>query len=855
MSASNPHDIDRLLRSDDHPTPPDDLLDRLKADVPADLDRLAAPLLTAESLDAAPSRSTHVWMPLAALLVVALGLGLLAWTDRSTFAPESTALSEAEIAQSVASGDVAPPVTQPKESDEPADAARRPPAPRAVDDGSSGAPLPGSLRRTEDRSDARQSIAPPISATTPGESATALAAEARPTDPSQMLSEGRRRIEVQVKDERGAVVPGAQVTTETAGDSATAVSDASGRATFDLGAEAGQVRARLDGFEDAEEPLPPGDEAGEEAEVHLTLAIDQATDQLLVSRESALIGSSSAATQGQAAPTQAPEQLRGEPAPPSPPPADAPAPNAIKAPMRARTLGSIPKPAIARGDKSRRLAAPQELAEDLSARQRVDATAVEEAIEEEEADLASARAEPDATEGRLAAIEPIAEPTFIEANEDALSTFALEVDDGSYGIVRRFLDDGALPPGHLVRPEEIVNAFDYRDPPPRAQRGQPADDFSLSAQMAPGPDGRHWLRVGIRGRDVDSADRPPATLIFVVDVSGSMDRDDRLGLVKASLRLLLAELRPDDRVGLVVYGDRGRIVQQPTRDLDALGAAIDRLQPGGSTNAEEGLVLAYEMAARTKRDGAITRVILCSDGVANVGRTGPEALLARVADDAARGVELTTVGFGMGPYNDTLMEQLANRGNGRYAYVDRLDAARRLFVEDLTGTLQTLAADAKAQVVFDRRQVARWRLVGYANRAIADDRFRDDSVDAGEIGAGHTVTALYELELRDRPRRARDPLATVHLRWGSIARGAVVERTLEIDARDMARSPGEADRRLRLARVAGDFGEALRDGAPPARLQEIFGRAQRVAVEFPGDERVAELAALVGRAARLAADR
>ncbi|MCB1036741.1 MAG: von Willebrand factor type A domain-containing protein, partial [Acidobacteria bacterium] len=293
---------------------------------------------------------------------------------------------------------------------------------------------------------------------------------------------------------------------------------------------------------------------------------------------------------------------------------------------------------------------------------------------------------------------------FIDTEEDRLSTFGLDVDTGSYTVARRYLSDGNLPAPDSVRVEEWVNAFDYGDRPPA--RG----DFALRAEGAPTPfagERYRLLRFSIKGRTVDAEDRKPAVLTFVVDVSGSMDRENRLGLVKESLSLLLDELSRGDRVGLVIFGSRGEVLLEPSADLSRIRAAIERLVPGGSTNAEEGLTLGYELASRYFREGGINRVILCSDGVANVGRTGPESILERIRREANRGIELTTLGFGMGNYNDALMEQLADQGDGRYAYLDTLDEARRVLVEDLTGTLQTIASEARAQVEFNPEVVER----------------------------------------------------------------------------------------------------------------------------------------------------
>jgi len=444
---------------------------------------------------------------------------------------------------------------------------------------------------------------------------------------------------------------------------------------------------------------------------------------------------------------------------------------------------------------------------------------------------------------------------FLDTEDDPLSTFALDVDTGSYTVVRRYLTDGNLPPPAAVRVEEMVNAFDYGDPAPA--RG----DFALGAEGARSPftpageaaERYRLVRFSVRARDVAAADRKPAVLTFVVDVSGSMDYENRLGLVKQALGLLLSELRPDDRVGLVIYGSRGQVVLPHTGDLEAIRRAVESLHSEGSTNAEEGLVLAYDLARRGFREGAINRVVLCSDGVANVGATGPESILERIGEEARGGVELTTVGFGMGNYNDVLMEQLANRGDGAYAYVDTLDEARRVFVENLTGTLQTVARDAKVQVEFDPDVVARYRLLGYENRDVPDELFRDDTVDAGEVGAGHTVTALYEVKLHPGVR-PRAEAARLTLRYRSAETGEVEELARPITAGELDRDWEDAPAALRLASVVAELAEVLRRSywAKDSDLDALFRRAQAVSADFPGDLRVAELATLVGKAAALA---
>lgn len=443
---------------------------------------------------------------------------------------------------------------------------------------------------------------------------------------------------------------------------------------------------------------------------------------------------------------------------------------------------------------------------------------------------------------------------FVDSEEDALSTFALDVDTGSYTLAREYLRRGHLPPAEGIRVEEFVNAFDYRDPAPR--RG----DFALVAEGAPSPfsPGERYrlLRFAAKAREIDAGDRKPAVLTFVVDVSGSMDRENRLGLVKRALGLLLDQLDAGDRVALVVYGSQGRVLLRHTRDLGEIRSAIGRLVPEGSTNAEEGLRLAYEVADEGYRAGSVNRVILCSDGVANVGATGPESILERIGREARRGIELTTVGFGMGNYNDALMERLADQGDGRYAYVDTLDEARRIFVEELTGTLETVAGDAKAQVEFEPRTVERWRLLGYENRDVADRDFRNDRIDAGELGAGHAATALYEIRLAP-DARGGDRVATLRLRWKSKATGRVEEIERPLFVRDLARDWEDAPSSLRLAGVAAELAEILRGSywAKDASLADVAGEARQVARERRGDERASELADLAATASRLAGRR
>lgn len=447
---------------------------------------------------------------------------------------------------------------------------------------------------------------------------------------------------------------------------------------------------------------------------------------------------------------------------------------------------------------------------------------------------------------------------FVDTQDDALSTFALDVDTGSYTVARRYLADGNLPDKDSVRVEEFVNFFPTGVPAPQAEA------FAIHADAAVTPfvqNERYQLaRIVIRSREMAAEARPDAALTFVVDVSGSMAMESRLELVKASLRLLVTQLRTTDTVGIVVYGSDARVVLQPTplSEVETVSAAIDALQPEGATNAEAGLVLGYQMARAAFRPGGVNRVILASDGVANVGNTGPEPILARIRAEAAGGIQLATLGFGMGNYNDVLMEQLADDGDGFYAYVDTIDEARRLFVEELTSTLVTVALDAKVQVTWDANAVERWRLVGFENRAIADDQFRDDSVEAGAIGPGHEVTALYELNLTDAAAQAgaAATLGTVALRWTDPAAGEPVEASRTLSGLATA-SFETADPHFRLAATAAAFAEVLRASywAQHLTLAEIAETAAALQSDFPADPLVAELAQLTALAASLGSGR
>jgi Ca-activated chloride channel family protein len=363
------------------------------------------------------------------------------------------------------------------------------------------------------------------------------------------------------------------------------------------------------------------------------------------------------------------------------------------------------------------------------------------------------------------------------------------------------------------------------------------------------------MRVGVQGYDVPDSQRKPAALTFVIDVSGSMDMENRLGLVKRSLELLVERLRPDDTVSLVVYGSEARVVLYHTSGADKsiLLNAIYSLQPEGATNAEAGLQLGYALAAEAFRPGGINRVILCSDGVANVGATGPDAILASIRGYADAGITLTSLGFGMGNFNDVLMEQLANDGDGHYDYIDTLNEAQKLFIDDLTSNLQVIALDAKVQVDFNPEVVNRYRLIGYENRSVADQDFRNNAVDAGELGAGHTATALYAVLLKPG---AQGRLATVQLRWEDPDTHAVREINGNFNTFDLAASFDATDPRYQLAVTVAQYAEVLRHSPWSAGtgLYTLSAHADRLVMLLPGDPEVGEFAQLVARAWQISGD-
>ena len=397
---------------------------------------------------------------------------------------------------------------------------------------------------------------------------------------------------------------------------------------------------------------------------------------------------------------------------------------------------------------------------------------------------------------------------FIDADEDPLSTFALDGDTASYEILKQYLRDGFLVDSDSVRVEEYVNSL---------PQGYAAADTALGLHLDAGPApfgdaGYKLLRVGVSNPQ-PTDDRDPVSLVFVVDVSGSMEADNRLGLAKEVIYGISGQLIPGDRAAIVTYANQVRVVRDFTNVDNAqdIASAARRLSSGGSTYAEAGLTLAYDLASNELELDRNVRLVLLSDGVANVGSTGPDSILKIVDGYAQRNATLTTIGVGItGNYNDVLMEVLANRGNGTYHYLANREAASRFLQESATGIFTETARDARIQVEFNPEVVRKYRLIGYENRAVADEDFRDDTLDFGEVGFARDVSALYELRLHDNPP-AEATVAEARLRWLDPQSRAPTELAVTIMAGDIADDIAATDPHFRQAAAAAEFAELLRE--------------------------------------------
>ncbi len=385
----------------------------------------------------------------------------------------------------------------------------------------------------------------------------------------------------------------------------------------------------------------------------------------------------------------------------------------------------------------------------------------------------------------------------IETETQAVSTFSIDVDTGSYANVRRFLQAGRLPPASAVREEELLNYFSYD----YADAADTQEPFSITTELGKTPWNHQTqlLHVGLKGYVPPAMESTAANLVFLVDVSGSMNSPDKLGLLKSSISLMAQQLDADDTVSLVVYAGSSGIVLEPTsgnqhRKIDQ---ALSRLSAGGSTNGAQGIELAYQLASEHFKEDGVNRVILATDGDFNVGIDDVEELKALIARKRDSGIALTTLGFGTGNYNDHLMEQLADVGNGAYAYIDTLSEARKVLVDELQATLLTIASDVKIQIEFNPAVVSEYRLIGYSNRQLANEDFNNDRVDAGEIGAGHTVTALYEIALRGDGGERHSPSRYGRRDKPGMDEPADASLTDEIaELRLRYKLPGEKDSRL-----------------------------------------------------------
>ncbi|MGY0635148.1 vWA domain-containing protein [Luteimonas sp. A478] len=450
------------------------------------------------------------------------------------------------------------------------------------------------------------------------------------------------------------------------------------------------------------------------------------------------------------------------------------------------------------------------------------------------------------------------------ASEQPVSTFSVDVDTGSYSNVRRMLRNGIRPPADAVRAEEFINYFSYGHPAPDS-RDVP---FRVTTELAPAPwnANRHLLMIGIKGYDVPKLELPPANLVFLIDTSGSMNSHDKLPLLKQAFAQLVNQLRPQDRVSIVAYAGSAGVVLPPTPGdrHDEINAAIERLQAHGSTNGGDGLRVAYSMARQAFAENGVNRVILASDGDFNVGNIDGGTLETLAADRRKEGIALTVLGFGQGNYNDALAQRLAQAGDGKLAYIDTLREARKVLVEEMSATLLTIAHDVKIQVEFNPAEVAEYRLIGYENRLLQREDFDNDRVDAGDIGAGHEVTALYEIALVGSGGERLPPLrygaasrATdgpggelAHLRLRYKLPGHDSSRLIEtpVTRQAMRSRPSE---QLRFAAAVAAYADALRGGAQIDgwSWDEIEGSARAAVGDDPWQLR-AELVDLIGEARR-----
>jgi len=433
----------------------------------------------------------------------------------------------------------------------------------------------------------------------------------------------------------------------------------------------------------------------------------------------------------------------------------------------------------------------------------------------------------------------IYESEFLKATDNPLSTFSIDVDTASYSNVRRFLNNNQMPPKDAVRIEEMINYFTYDYPQP--QNNEP---FSVTTEMGACPwNNKHkLLLVGLQGKVMDTQNLPPSNLVFLLDVSGSMADANKLPLVKSAFRLLVDKLRPEDKVSIVVYASSSEVVLDSISGSDKMKIqnAIDNLQAGGSTAGGAGIQLAYEIAKKNYIKGGNNRVILATDGDFNTGVSSDSEMVRLIEEKRNDGIFLTILGFGMGNYKDAKMEKLADKGNGNAAYIDNLLEAKKVFITQLTGTLYTIAKDVKIQIEFNPAKVKAYRLIGYENRLLKKEDFNDDKKDAGELGAGHSVTALYEIVTADSEEEfgktdplkyqktviePSDELLTVKLRYKEPAADESRLISKKLSGADIKTSFSE---NLNFASAVAEFGMILRGSQykGSASYQDAIDRAK-----------------------------
>lgn len=427
--------------------------------------------------------------------------------------------------------------------------------------------------------------------------------------------------------------------------------------------------------------------------------------------------------------------------------------------------------------------------------------------------------------------DKIIENDFLKVEDNPLSTFSIDVDAASYSNVRRMLNYGELPPAGAVRIEEMINYFTYKYPQPTHE-----DPFSINTEITKCPwnEEHRIVSIGLQGKQIPTESLPSSNLTFLIDVSGSMGEEDKLPLVKASLKLLTEQLRVQDKVSIVVYAGNAGLVLPPTAGTEKaiIIQAIENLEAGGSTAGGEGIQLAYKTAAKNFLKEGNNRVILCTDGDFNVGISSDDELEILIESERKRGIFLTVLGYGTGNYQDAKMQKLADKGNGNHAYIDNRNEAKKVLVNEFGGTLFTIAKDVKLQVEFNPAKVKGYRLIGYENRLLAKEDFNNDKKDAGELGSGHTVTALYEIipvgvksteldsvdALRyQKPVKQKVETAfngeLINIKFRYKQPGAEVSKLLQHAVMDRRIAIKEASENLRFAAAVAEFGMLLRNSA------------------------------------------